>query len=278
MKKLNLITEFDEIYKGSDLQKIVNKNSLPIKHTINGFDCYFYNADLVGLFEWKIQKNDLTADDFIDDYKKGFEAGLSHLKNKEKIKLKDLKSKDLREGTVNQLKNILFDREFEFGSNGLLDLVFNKVPLIFTEKVIYNYGYWNGIIYSIDDIRKKAGLKTNELMTLPLQQLETVKPDEVKKELHNHIFKGNSFEVFEKYHNNKSLAENSRTDLNLLFQLFQNDNLFVETVELKHYIQWLNKTYGYVLTELKKVDINSKPNIQRTNDYKEYKKTTLKQP
>ncbi|MET3730700.1 hypothetical protein [Moheibacter stercoris] len=105
---------------------------------------------------------------------------------------------------------------------------------------------------------------------------ETDKPDEVTKELHNHIFKGNAFEVFEKYHNNKSLAENSRTDLNLLFQLFKNDNLFVETVELKHYIQWLNKTYGYGLTELKKVDINSRPNIQRTNDYKEYKRTTLK--
>lgn len=113
---------------------------------------------------------------------------------------------------------------------------------------------------------------------LPPQQPETDKPDEDTKELHNYIFKGNAFEVFEKYHNNKSLAENSRTDLNLLFQLFQNDNLFVETVELKHYIQWLNKTYGYGLTELKKVDINSKPNIQRTNDYKEYKRTTLKQP
>lgn len=102
--------------------------------------------------------------------------------------------------------------------------------------------------------------------------------DEVKKELHNDIFKHNAFEVFEKYHSTKSLAENCKTDLNLLFQLFENDNLFVETVELKHYIKWLNRKYIYSLTELKKVNINSKPNIQRTNDYNEYKKTTLKQP
>lgn len=108
---------------------------------------------------------------------------------------------------------------------------------------------------------------------------EAVKPDEVlKKELYNHIFKGNAFEVFEKYHSTKRLAENSKTDLNLLFQLFENDNLFVETVELKHYIKWLNSKFEYSLTELKKVNINSKPNIQRANDYKEYKKLTLKQP
>jgi hypothetical protein len=121
----------------------------------------------------------------------------------------------------------------------------------------------------IEDLEKKV--KTP-------QQAENIKPDEVKKELYNHIFKGNAFEVFEKYHTTKSLAENSKTDLNLLFQLFENDNLFVETVELKHYIKWLNKKYSYSLTELKKVNINSNPNIQRANDYNEHKKTTLKQP
>lgn len=120
-------------------------------------------------------------------------------------------------------------------------------------------------------------LLENKLNEQP-QQIETIKPDEVKKELHNYIFKDNAFEVFEKYHNNKKLAENSKTDLNLLFQLFKRDNLFLETVELKHYIQWLNSKYNYSLTELKKVNIFSKPNIQRTNDYKEYKKATLNQP
>lgn len=96
------------------------------------------------------------------------------------------------------------------------------------------------------------------------------------KELHNNIFISNAFEVFEKYHTNKNLAENCKTDLRVLFQLFEKDNLFVETVELKHYIKWLNKTYAYSIIELKKVDINSKPSIQRTNDYNEYKRTTLK--
>lgn len=110
------------------------------------------------------------------------------------------------------------------------------------------------------------------------QKTEADKPDEVKKDLYNYIFKGNAFEVFEKYHTSQNLTEQSKTDLNLLFQLFTDDNLFLETIELKHYIKWLNKTYKYDLIELKKINKNSRPNIQRTNVYKEFKNTTLKKP
>lgn len=275
VRRLFLGKEYKELYSGSDLQRVINSNPLPIKFTINDFECYFYNPDLFGLFELRINNDGLSPNHFIDDYRQGFEKGMQHLKKVEKIKLKDLKNVNLREHTISQLKDILFNREFKNGVQGLINTV-KTVPLLFTSKVINDYGYWNGIMYSIDSLCQKAGLTLDELKTSTPEQPETDKPDEVEKELHNQIFKGNAFEVFEKYHNNKSLAENSRTDLNLLFQLFKNDNLFVETVELKHYIQWLNKTYGYGLTELKKVDINSKPNIQRTNDYKEYKRTTLK--
>lgn len=135
--------------------------------------------------------------------------------------------------------------------------------------------FMNTFIDEIENIIENQNIKIHGIKITP----EAVIPDEVlKKELYNHIFKGNAFEVFEKYHSTKRLAENSKTDLNLLFQLFENDNLFVETVELKHYIKWLNSKFEYSLTELKKVNINSKPNIQRANDYKEYKKLTLKQP
>ncbi|MBS1548911.1 MAG: hypothetical protein JSS94_03465 [Bacteroidetes bacterium] len=131
--------------------------------------------------------------------------------------------------------------------------------------------------YALLELMRFEGFLNNKEPQQP-EHKKTDEVKEVKKELHNHIFKGNAFEVFEKYHKNYNLAENSRTDLNLLYQLFKNDNLFVDTVELKHYIQWLNNTYGYSVTELRKVDINSRPNIQRTNRYKEYKTTTLKQP
>lgn len=244
MKKLSLITEFKDFYIGSDLQKIVNNNPLPIKHTINDFDCYFYNADLFGLFEWKIQKDGITTNDFINDYKNGFEQGLLHLKNEEKIKLKDLKNINLREHTISQIKYILHEREFKLGSKGLLDLVFNKVPpLIFTEKNIFDYGYWNGIIHSIDDIIKKAGLTLDELKTSEPEQPETDKPDEVKKELHNHIFKGNAFEVWQSMFDSFQITERSRTDVKFMFEEMKKDGFIHNTVNQKTFLDWISETY-----------------------------------
>lgn len=103
--------------------------------------------------------------------------------------------------------------------------------------------------------------------------------DEVKKELHSDIFQHNAFEVFEIYKENKRINVNSRTDLRVIFELLKGDNLLLKTIELKHYINWLNRVYfDGNITELKKQNLNSKPNIVRTNDYNEYKKTTLKQP
>jgi hypothetical protein len=111
------------------------------------------------------------------------------------------------------------------------------------------------------------------------QQPEAVKPDEVKKELHNDIFKYNAFEVFEFYKEKKQIKVNSRTDLRVIFELLKGDNLLLPTIELKHYIDWLNRVYyNNDITELKKQNLNSKPNIIRANDYNDYKKATLKQP
>ncbi|HTO36536.1 MAG TPA: hypothetical protein VLZ72_09865 [Flavobacterium sp.] len=247
MKKLNLITEFDKYYKDSDLQKIVRNNPLPIKYTINNYDCFFYSADLFGLFEWKIQKNDLTTNDFINDYKNGFEQGLLHLKNEEKIKLKDLKNINLREHTISQLKYILHEREFKFGSKGLLDLVFNKVPLIFTEKNIFDYGYWNGIIYSIDDIIKKAGLTLDELKTSEPEQPGTDEPDEVKiiDKLKQNKF--DDVEPSKVYQHFKQLVDNS-------YITNENFNLFLSTVFEQ------NKT---LTTKIEIIKPNSKQRVQK---------------
>jgi hypothetical protein len=107
-------------------------------------------------------------------------------------------------------------------------------------------------------------------------QIETDKTNVVKKELHNNIFKGNAFELFEKYHITKNLTGSSRADYRLLFELLKEDELIHSTIELKHYKEWLNNTYEYAFPELRIIDIKSRPNIQRTNDYKEYKKATLK--
>ena len=111
------------------------------------------------------------------------------------------------------------------------------------------------------------------------QQIETIELDEVKKEMHNNIFIGNAFEIWERYKENKNITGSSATDLRLIFELMKGDNLLVDTVELKHYITWLNTWYfdGAIIT-LKKITLTTRLNMQRANDYNEYKRTTLKQP
>tara|TARA_R110000744_G_scaffold376199_1_gene490292 strand:- start:76 stop:801 length:726 start_codon:yes stop_codon:yes gene_type:complete len=110
------------------------------------------------------------------------------------------------------------------------------------------------------------------------QQLQDIKPDEIKKELYNNIFKDNSIYLFEKYFDNKSMTFQSRTDFRFLFEQMKKDNLIHDTVTLGQYIKFIGK-YGYYETELKAIELDALKNIQRTKDYNEYKdnlKTTLK--
>ena len=99
------------------------------------------------------------------------------------------------------------------------------------------------------------------------------------KNLHTHIFKTNAFEIFEIYKENRDITLQSRTDLRLLFDHFKRDNLLNDTIELKHYIRWLNKIYfENELTELRTIKLDSKENIVRSKEYEQIKKATLKKP
>tara|TARA_B110000238_G_scaffold190873_1_gene224485 strand:- start:78 stop:776 length:699 start_codon:yes stop_codon:yes gene_type:complete len=116
------------------------------------------------------------------------------------------------------------------------------------------------------------------LTNIKPQQLQDIKPDEIKKELYNNIFKDNSIYLFEKYFENKSMTFQSRTDFRFLFEQMKKDSLIHDTVTLGQYIKFIGK-YGYYETELKAIELDALKNIQRTKDYNEYKdnlKTTLK--
>ena len=112
------------------------------------------------------------------------------------------------------------------------------------------------------------------------QPKETKNPNEVKKELHNNIFKGNTFLLWFKYYQNKNIDVTCKTDLRVIYELMKKDNCFQNTIELKHYINWLNSEFfDGAIMELKKQYFDSRPNQQRLKDYNEYKdnlKTTFK--
>jgi hypothetical protein len=119
----------------------------------------------------------------------------------------------------------------------------------------------------------------NENPNIETSSNEVVK-DEVKKELHNHIFKDNAFLIFENYYQEYQLNQSSRADLRVLYEMFKLDKLFVETVELKHYIDWLFKNEYYCdPKELKTIVLTTKNNIVKSTNYKRIKtslESTLK--
>jgi hypothetical protein len=92
-----------------------------------------------------------------------------------------------------------------------------------------------------------------------------------KEELHNNIFKGSYFRLFEKYYNDKSMSSQSRTDFRFLFEQMKKDNLIYDTVTLSQYIKFIQKNFDYIDNQLKAINLDTIKNIQRRNDYEQYK-------
>lgn len=91
------------------------------------------------------------------------------------------------------------------------------------------------------------------------------------EELHNNIFKGSYFRLFEKYYNDQSMSIQSRTDFRFLFEQMKKDNLIYDTVTLSQYIKFIQKKFGYIDNELKAINLDTPKNIRRRNDYEYYK-------
>ena len=75
------------------------------------------------------------------------------------------------------------------------------------------------------------------------------------------------------------MVNNSRVHFRFLFEVMKEDGLIHDTVSLGQYIKFITKEFNYVDTELKSINLNSKPNINNLKDYNRYKedlKTTLK--
>ena len=63
------------------------------------------------------------------------------------------------------------------------------------------------------------------LTNIKPQQLQISKPDEVKKELHNNIFKDNAFVVWQSMFVKFKITESNRTDIDFMFEVMKYHNL-----------------------------------------------------
>lgn len=148
LKIVNLKSFYFDSYDGSELQKINRNNPLPHKCTIDGQDFFYYHADLSGLMWMHGDDEKLKYNEYVDFYRNGFADGLDHLKEKEGVRRKDFYNANKIEGLKNTLWRLLFTRVFLRNHKGLQDFE-KKIPLIWTEKRIYDEGYHNGLLYSV---------------------------------------------------------------------------------------------------------------------------------
>tara|TARA_R110000782_G_scaffold146116_3_gene238845 strand:- start:638 stop:1444 length:807 start_codon:yes stop_codon:yes gene_type:complete len=99
------------------------------------------------------------------------------------------------------------------------------------------------------------------------QQSEAIVSVEVKKELHNNIFKGNSFEIWQHLFDDFKIKKSSRTDIDFMFQIMKYDSLIYDNIGLIDIQKWINKTYQISVDKVKYTNPKSKSNEKRMSTY-----------
>ena len=104
------------------------------------------------------------------------------------------------------------------------------------------------------------------------QQMEINKPDEVKKELHNNIFKGNAFEVWQSMFNEFKIKDGSySTDIDFMFEVMKYNNLIHENIGLTDIKNWINGVYEISFEKIRHTNPKSTANEKRLIIYNNIK-------
>ena len=94
-------------------------------------------------------------------------------------------------------------------------------------------------------------IQRGTLRTLKPLQLQSSKPDEVKKELHTKIFNRNAFLVweymFDEFEINKGVKK--RTDVKFMYEIMKKESLIHNTVNQKVFLEWITETYNGLIIE-----------------------------
>lgn len=84
---------------------------------------------------------------------------------------------------------------------------------------------------------------------LPPQQAEANKPNEVQKNLHSQIFKGNAFEVWESLFESFGITESSRTDVKFIYEEMKKEGLIHNTVSQIAFLEWITINHNGLIVE-----------------------------
>ena len=70
-----------------------------------------------------------------------------------------------------------------------------------------------------------------------------------KKELHNHIFKNNAFEVWQHMFEEFEIEESSRTDVKFMFEEMKKAGLIHGTVDQRNFLIWISLNYDGLIIQ-----------------------------
>jgi hypothetical protein len=96
--------------------------------------------------------------------------------------------------------------------------------------------------------------------------------DGYKKDLHNHIFKGNSFDVWQSMFSEFGINESSRTDVKFMFEEMKKDSLIHNTVNQITFLDWIRETYNGLIIQKTSNHSRTKTRIQAYQRAKEFYK------
>lgn len=77
---------------------------------------------------------------------------------------------------------------------------------------------------------------------------------EIEASEHNHIFKGNSFRIWQSMFNDFKIKESSRADIKFMFEIMKYEKLIHQTVSQVALLNWINETYELTISKTRYID------------------------
>lgn len=131
----------------------------------------------------------------------------------------------------------------------------------------YNKTQWIGKVRVINILETYIQFLDNKsFINSQSKQPEAVEPIEIKYQ-YTHIFKGKSFEIWQRMFDEFKITKSSRTDIDFMFQIMKYDNLIYDNIGLIDIQNWINETYQMTVEKVKYTNPNSKSNLKRLSTY-----------
>ena len=122
--------------------------------------------------------------------------------------------------------------------------------------------------------KKQFGMYVNFLKSkfVNSELPDNTNTDGDNKELHSHIFKGNSFDVWQSMFSEFGINESSRTDVKFMFEEMKKDYLIHNTVNQITFLDWIGETYNGLIIQKTSNHSRTKTRIQAYQRAKEFYK------